>query len=891
MATWRCLRGGKAIEQFRPFLFIKMKQIIITILLAILFNTVVQKANAYDIAVENEDGVTIYYNFINNSTELQVTYQKFSIFGTQGYHNKKSVKIPQFVNYEGKKYSVTSIGAYSFFYCIDTESVVLPKTINYIGSDAFSGCTKLESIQMSESNIRYIGTGAFDRTLWYNSKPDGELYIGTVFYKYKGTMPYNTNIRIKNGTSCISGKAFENCTGLVSVDIPNSITSIQNGTFSGCSGLSSIIIPNSVTTIEGSAFEGCTGLTSITIPESVTSIGSSAFRNCSGLTSITISSNISEFGDYVFTGCNLQKVEINSNIITAKDYSSNYNLGIAFGGHVTDLVLGNKIIAIGDNAFYGFNELTSVTFPATLSSIGDGAFSGISRLNELKVSVDNHVDFANNRVLGLIYATFDEQDVSLVDGDGIVIHEYMIPNGVITIGNKSFAKCTGLTDIIIPNSVTTIGDSAFVGCSNLKSVRMGSGIKNVGYLAFGGCKKIEEVHVDDLAAWCNIDFTTEAYSSDYGVFLTSHASNPIAARVYGSGIYTGGGGATLYLQGKAVSNLKIPDGVTMIKPNVFAYSNIQTVTIPSSITTIYENAFYKCTNLNGIYINDISAWCNIDFITNFTYPAVWSRSSQEANPLIYAHNLYLNEKKVTNLSVPSGVKQIKPYAFYNCSLESVVLPNGLTTIGESAFSSCQDLKTVVIPNTVTSIGKEAFSNCMSLYSVTSLINMPFNLDESVFQYTGTQYDKNIVYMAATLYVPRGRTAMYSNVEGWKKFMNITETDTKFKLTYMLDGAVYKTYEIQATEVITPEPDPYKEHYIFSGWSEIPYLMPAQDVTITGSFTIDPEYQLSVNSVSKDDTKPAIIYSVDGRMQKTQQRGLNIIRMSDGTVRKVMINKH
>ena len=569
---------------------------------------------------------------------------------------------------------------------------------------------------------------------------------------------------------------------------------------------------------------------------SVTAIGEGAFRDCSALTSITIP---------------------------------------------------NSVTSIGEGAFWGCSGLTSITIPNSVTSIGYDAFSGCG-IEEWIIKVFDYAAFCNNTITNIISSLSNTQTtIKLIDENGNNIKDYIIPNNVTCIGKKAFYY-TDLTSVTIPNSVTTIGDSAFVGCSNLKSVRMGSGIKNVGYLAFGGCKKIEEVHVDDLAAWCNIDFKTEAYSSDYGVYLTSHASNPIAARVYGSGIYTGGGGATLYLQGKAVSNLKIPDGVTMIKPNVFAYSNIQTVTIPSSITTIYENAFYKCTNLKGIYINDISAWCNIDFITYVTYPTVWSRSSQEANPLIYAHNLYLNEKKVTNLSVPSRVKQIKPYAFYNCSLESVVLPNGFTTIGESAFSSCQDLKTVVIPNTVTSIGKEAFSNCMSLYSVTSLINMPFNLDESVFQYTGTQYDKNIVYMAATLYVPRGRTAMYSNVEGWKKFMNITETDTKFKLTYMLDGAVYKTYEIQATEVITPEPDPYKEHYIFSGWSEIPYLMPAQDVTITGSFTIDPEYQLSVNSVSKDDAKPAIIYSVDGRMQKTQQRGLNIIRMSDGTVRKVMI---
>ncbi len=873
-------KNGKATEQFRPFSFFKMKHIKLIILLATLFNIVGQKASAYDIAVDNGDGITIYYNFINNSTELQVTYQSVSIFGTQGYHNKKSVTIPKNVNYEGKTYSVTSIDDNAFFYCLDTEFVSLPNTINHIGNYTFAGCTKLETILMTQSNIRYIGTDAFNLTPWLNSKPDGELYIGTVFYKYMGTMPNNTYVWIKDGTTCISGNAFEDCTGLVSVNIPNSVTIIQSGTFKNCSGLSSIIIPKSVTTIEDSAFLGCSGLTSINFPNSITSIKDSAFQNCGGLTSITISSNITEFGNYVFKGCNLQKVEINSNIITAKDYSTGYNLGVAFGGHVTDLVLGNKISAIGENAFYSFNELTSVTFPATLSYIGDGAFSDISELNELKVSCDNLAAFANNKVIGLIYSTFVNQDVSLVDGDGIVIHDYVIPNSVTSIGNKTFARCTGLTNITIPNSVTNICDSAFVSCSNLKSVTMGSGIKNVGFEAFAECQKIEEVHINDLAAWCNIDFKTGAYSSYYGEYITSFYANPIAARVGGSGIFTGGGGATIYHQGEAVSNLIIPDGITMIKPNVFAYSKIKTVTIPSSITKICEDAFCKCTNLNGVYINDISAWCNIEFVTYSS----WPKSSLKANPLMYAHDLYLNDKKITNLSVPFSVKQIKPYAFYNCSLESVVLPNGLTTIGESAFSNCQNLMSIVIPNTVSTIGVDAFANCLSLYSVTSLLNMPFNLDETVFQYKGTQYDKDIVYMAATLYVPRGRVPMYSGIQGWQKFLNIMETDTKFKLTYIVDGEEYKTYEIQATEVITPEPDPYKEGCIFSGWSEIPYLMPAHDVTVTGAFTIDTAID-QIMSNGKDD---AMIYTIDGKRLSKPQRGLNIVRMSDGTTRKVVV---
>lgn len=226
------------------------------------------------------------------------------------------------------------------------------------------------------------------------------------------------------------------------------------------------------------------------------------------------------------------------------------------------------------------------------------------------------------------------------------------------------------------------------------------------------------------------------------------------------------------------------------------------------------------------------------------------------------------------------------YIFYGCSkIKLVVFPNGLQTIGDNAFAKCSSLETIVIPNTVNKIGSDAFANCMSLYSVTSLINMPFKLNESAFQYTGSDYDEDIIYWAATLYVPRGRLAMYNNVSGWQKFTNKMETDTKFKLTYMLGGAEYKTYEIQATEVITPEPDPYKEGYIFSGWSEIPYLMPAQDVIVKGYFAADPA---GVERLTEDEAMPQVYYSVSGRIQNKAQRGLNIIRMSDGTTKKVMV---
>ena len=139
-------------------------------------------------------------------------------------------------------------------------------------------------------------------------------------------------------------------------------------------------------------------------------------------------------------------------------------------------------------------------------------------------------------------------------------------------------------------------------------------------------------------------------------------------------------------------------------------------------------------------------------------------------------------------------------------------------------------------------------------------------------------------MAATLYVPRGCKDIYGNVQGWKKFTNIMETDTKYNLTYMVDGEIYKNYEIQATEVVTPEPDPYREGYEFSGWSAIPSVMPAHDVVVTGSFTPST----GINATYMDENTIGFYYSINGQRINTPQRGVNIIKMKDGSTKKIMV---
>ncbi len=144
-----------------------------------------------------------------------------------------------------------------------------------------------------------------------------------------------------------------------------------------------------------------------------------------------------------------------------------------------------------------------------------------------------------------------------------------------------------------------------------------------------------------------------------------------------------------YYNGKAV---------TSIGERVFyGCRSLESITIPNNVTSIGDDAFWACSGLEKVIITDLSAWCKIDF----TY--------REANPLYYAHHLYLGESEIINLIIPSDAAEIKSYAFYGGAFTSVKVSYGVTSIGRQAFMYCSSLTSITIPDSVTSIGGSAFS--------------------------------------------------------------------------------------------------------------------------------------------------------------------------------------
>ena len=386
--------------------------------------------SAHDIAAVNANGMTIYYNWINEKTELEVTYPSRPISSTYA----GDVVIPESVEYEGKKYPVTAIGASAFQYEIaKITSIYIPSSITNFNRRDNRGYTGLASIIVAPENPKYDSRDNCNAII--------ETETNTLILACNNTV-------IPNNVTSIGENAFSRL-NIISITIPNSVTCIGEFAFGCCKNLRSISIPNSVTAIGNSAFRECDSLTSVDIPNSVTQIPIAAFYACSSLSSVTIPNSVTCIDDAAFHSCR-SLISIN---------------------------IPNSVTRIGRSAFVRCDSLTSVTIPNGVTSIENSTFRGCTNLTS--VDIPNSVTLIDTQAF--------QKCTSLTS--------VTIPDKVATIGYQAFQKCTSLTSVTIPDKVATIGYQAFQGDKQLENVVLGSGVTSIGGEAFSGCKNVREFNI------------------------------------------------------------------------------------------------------------------------------------------------------------------------------------------------------------------------------------------------------------------------------------------------------------------------------------------------------------------------------------------------------------
>lgn len=426
------------------------------------------------------DDFTFTINSVDTNTATLVQYT-----GHGG-----AVIIPPFLEYMGGK-MVTDIGSSAFESCTGLTSVTIPQSVVSIGSAAFFYCTSLTNVTIPDS-VASIGSSVFSGCIGLTSItiPDSVGSIGGYTF---GECSALTNIVIGNGVNSIGEELFYGCSNMTDVTIPASVFSIEDAAFSGCTGLTNVLIGSNVASIGVAAFSGCSGLTSVTIPASVGSIELHAFGGCTGLTAIivddgnavyrslngvlfdislailnqcpggkagnyTIPVSVISIGDSAFQGCaGLTNVVIGNSVASIGKRSFSYCTGL------TNVVIGSSVASIGKDAFYGCTGLTSVMIPASVTGIEQGALSGCGGLSGIMVDEGNSAYSSSNGVL------FNKDRTTLIQCPGGKAGAYVIPFGVINIGESAFTGCGGLVNITVPASTTAIDLFSFSGCTNLAS--------------------------------------------------------------------------------------------------------------------------------------------------------------------------------------------------------------------------------------------------------------------------------------------------------------------------------------------------------------------------------------------------------------------------------------
>ena len=622
----------------------------------------------------------------------------------------------------------------------------------------------------------------------------------------------------------IQNQAFQNNTLLTSIKIGDKVNTIGYRAFYGCTSLTEVVIPDNVTTLgvnntvynSGDHFRGCTGLTSVTIGAKVKSMGNNSFAECSSLTNVTIKDGCTIIGNNCFASCTALKAVTIPNSVESIE-------GGAFSGckKLTSIDIPQSVNIIGDEAFKGCTDLEKAVIGDRVTSIGQSAFNGCTKLGEVKLG-----------------------------------------EGLNTIGYRAFYGCTSLTEVVIPDNVTTLGvnntvynsGDHFRGCTGLTSVTIGAKVKSMGNNSFAECSSLTNVTIKD---GCTI-IGNNCFASCTAL---KAVTIPNSVESIEGGAFSGC---------KKLTSIDIPQSVNIIGDEAFkGCTDLEKAVIGDRVTSIGQSAFNGCTKLGEVKLGEglntigYRAFYGCTSLTEVVIPD--NVTTLGVNNTVYnSGDHFRGCTSLTSVTIGAKVKSMGDNSFTDCSnLSRVIIKNGCQLIGNTCFGNCNKITEIYCYSTdVPSANSNSFGNYNATLYVTK---------ESIEKYKGTSpwsgfaaidtvpYVKYMVdgvftgdeqlYVIGDTIVPIAKPEREGyTFYGWDDIPTTMPTDdviakgqfviNSYKLTYLLDDKQYKQYDVEYNSAITAETEPAKEGYTFSGWSTIPAVMPAKDVTVKGSFNIN-----------------------------------------------------
>ena len=556
-------------------------------------------------------------------------------------------------------------------------------------------------------------------------------------------------IEIKDG-------AFYGCTYLSSIVLPESLVSIDDFAFAYCGNLDGIIIPKSVVTIETYAFSECYDLSWVSFAEGseLRRIEQFAFYGCHKVYDFRLPDSIYYIGESAFFGTGYYNTE--ENWTDGVLYIDNYLIKAseALSGEYT---VKDGVTVIGSCAFLRCANLTSIVIPDSVLHLGDMVFAYCENLADVKLS-ENVQTFSYavfNRCVSLaeitIPASLEEMgDSTFYACENLETVVFAEGSKLRTISWGTFHECKNLKNVSLPENLTSIGNSAFMSCKSLTTITLPENVNHIGDSAFECCGALTEITLPDGVTYLGMSAFADCISLtrvDLSTYLTGIESNTFF-------------GCT------SLTTITIPQNISYICSFAFAESGLTEITIPDTVYTIYDRAFFNCRELASITIEDIP---DLD-LRPIVYEEYYIRSIGEdafAGTKYYETEenwvdsvLYIGDYVIAcdglatgDLTIKEGVITIADCAFEASDYTSITLPDSLRVIGYKAFYYSSFLKSVNIAGNITHIPHSAFSHCHSLKNVV-ISGSVQSIENEAFYYCKS---------LETITIPKGVSDIGSNV--------------------------------------------------------------------------------------------------------------------------------